>query len=229
VGKNRGKKVTLWSTDPHCYWCGIETVLTGTNDPQPLPLNAATFDHVHPQSSRLRADHRSLGVLACRDCNEKRGSHAFDEFTIESVASRVGRDMRVVSRALLAAKSVDAIKTPSRWRGRRMFVNTLTSPFTQCHYCGQDLFWREKAADADIEIVWETRKTVWVSRRDGVRLREYRKGTVDHVVPISQNGRNHVENLVGCCESCNLAKGRQESAHCNRIATESARNRNRMT
>jgi hypothetical protein len=57
-----------------------------------------------------------------------------------------------------------------------MFVQTLSSPFTLCTYCGQDLFWREKVADADIEIVRQTRKTVWVSRRDGVLLQEPRTG-----------------------------------------------------
>lgn len=34
--------------------------------------------------------------------------------------------------------------------------------------------------------------------------------TVDHVVPRSKGGKNIWENLVACCETCNVKKGNQD-------------------
>ncbi|MEM9069565.1 MAG: HNH endonuclease [Myxococcota bacterium] len=36
-----------------------------------------------------------------------------------------------------------------------------------------------------------------------------RELTIDHVLPRSRGGRSTWENLVACCRSCNLAKGRR--------------------
>ena len=34
--------------------------------------------------------------------------------------------------------------------------------------------------------------------------------TVDHVIPRSKGGQNTWENLVACCETCNVKKGNQD-------------------
>jgi len=32
-------------------------------------------------------------------------------------------------------------------------------------------------------------------------------GTIDHVIPVSQGGTNHPDNLVPACAACNYSKG----------------------
>lgn len=71
------KRSRMHRADPHCFWCGRETVLTGhINAP-----NLATIDHLysrlHPQRRAPRGHDRDvvLHVLACWTCNQAR-SHA---------------------------------------------------------------------------------------------------------------------------------------------------------
>lgn len=60
---NRG---VLFARDPHCHWCGLETV-----QPQPgAPMQPfhATLDHVYGVKSLMR----NVMVLACHACNSRR-------------------------------------------------------------------------------------------------------------------------------------------------------------
>ena len=34
-----------------------------------------------------------------------------------------------------------------------------------------------------------------------------RKFTIDHLLPISRGGSGRIENLIGACAACNVAKG----------------------
>lgn len=34
-----------------------------------------------------------------------------------------------------------------------------------------------------------------------------RRFSIDHLIPRSRGGSNELENLVGCCAACNVAKG----------------------
>lgn len=65
----------LFITSPYCFWCGVLTVLAGSNYNEP---DLATVDHLyskfHPER---KAKHSSRGgnvlhVLACRACNQER-------------------------------------------------------------------------------------------------------------------------------------------------------------
>lgn len=74
VIKQTGKRARLYRQDPHCYWCGILTVLDTGFQP-----HSATIDHlysrVHPNRNAPRGNDRSelLHVLSCLQCNQERG------------------------------------------------------------------------------------------------------------------------------------------------------------
>ena len=73
----RTKKLKLWNSNPHCFWCGCLTILT--NDAQqkgnPDP-RMATVDHLYSRYNPMRWTRPKPGelrlVLACVECNSKR-------------------------------------------------------------------------------------------------------------------------------------------------------------
>lgn len=79
------EKIAMWKENPHCYWCGIETVVY-TNVPRDFvfPDNAATIDHVYPINDPRRLEFKkkkkpSPVVLACKKCNWERGSKSLEK------------------------------------------------------------------------------------------------------------------------------------------------------
>lgn len=76
---NGNRRRNLWKADPHCHWCGIETVsLTHEETKGKLPpLNMATLDHLHSRLDPARLEAVKPGecrtVLACWKCNHERG------------------------------------------------------------------------------------------------------------------------------------------------------------
>ena len=38
----------------------------------------------------------------------------------------------------------------------------------------------------------------------------FQQMTVDHIIPKSSGGKNHQENLLICCRSCNIKKGKKK-------------------
>ena len=64
------------------------------------------------------------------------------------------------------------------------------------------------------QVKLEIRKEIW--ERDNYQCTYCEKDidkkrgshlTVDHVVPRTQGGANHISNLVTCCSECNKKKG----------------------
>lgn len=51
---------------------------------------------------------------------------------------------------------------------------------------------------------WENKKEDFGNRC--VVCKKARKLTVDHIIPISRNGSNYIENIQPLCESCNYSK-----------------------
>ena len=75
-GKFTRRRLRLWKDNPHCYWCGIETVLA--DGERPLPPDAATLDHIRSRFVPERAQkdgkwRQGIIVLACNECNHERG------------------------------------------------------------------------------------------------------------------------------------------------------------
>ena len=68
----------LWEANPHCHYCGIETIWHSSKHNETLPDNAATIDHVisrlDPRRYLLPYYPSSLFVLACSRCNHERGA-----------------------------------------------------------------------------------------------------------------------------------------------------------
>lgn len=74
--KNRRR--ILFERDPHCHWCGCLTVLLAypNSAARSWPKNAATVDHLDSRLSPRRnyAGGEERTVLACRECNHRRGA-----------------------------------------------------------------------------------------------------------------------------------------------------------
>lgn len=73
--------------------------------------------------------------------------------------------------------------------------------------------WAKKRIEA-MGVVWELKPGEW-----SALLRKYGKRclkcgstkdiTKDHVVPLIEGGRHHIDNLQPLCRSCNSSKGRK--------------------
>lgn len=98
--RKRRRLVLLWLRDSRCYWCGIETALyiaaasgTGTQRHAPDAPEKATIDHLHSKLSGKRYevhDWTELTVLACYECNHRRGKEEQQAVGIEELHRRSG-------------------------------------------------------------------------------------------------------------------------------------------
>ena len=80
---NRIRTLKLIGINPHCYWCGVKTLIM-ENPPLILPNNYATVDHLYSRRhKRIRKERELIGkkrndgsniyyVLACNRCNQRR-------------------------------------------------------------------------------------------------------------------------------------------------------------
>lgn len=64
----------MWENNPNCHWCNVPTVRVEASQ-QKLDPNSATFDHLYHKSNPQRHTRKgkNLGVLACYECNQRRG------------------------------------------------------------------------------------------------------------------------------------------------------------
>lgn len=80
----------LWREDPHCHYCGVETILKpnhvkGLTTPEERD-RLATIDHIRPRHhpDRLKpANGEVLHVLACSKCNNERDKRELAEKPLE--------------------------------------------------------------------------------------------------------------------------------------------------
>ncbi len=82
-GRSRRRKIKLWLEDCRCYWCRQPTILvvcpSGMKNQEryiPSFSKQATIDHLnHRQGGKRKQIYNvETTVLACRECNEKRGA-----------------------------------------------------------------------------------------------------------------------------------------------------------
>lgn len=79
--QKEGTRRRLWKRQRgKCYYCKRDTVIRKIHNGQQQPHNLATLDHVVPLSKDgVFAPTRNC-VMACRLCNEARGSKSQAEF-----------------------------------------------------------------------------------------------------------------------------------------------------
>jgi hypothetical protein len=73
--KLRKQRLRLWQADPHCFWCGVRTILPSKQWKGPVSPNVATIDHLRPRHHPGRlipANGEIRRVLSCWKCNNDR-------------------------------------------------------------------------------------------------------------------------------------------------------------
>ena len=86
---NNKKRVhKLWHKDPHCHWCGTETVLRQRDGFGRMHPTDATLDHLFPKYHPLKGKTirgEEVTVLACYKCNNERGNTYMQEKKLEGL------------------------------------------------------------------------------------------------------------------------------------------------
>ena len=88
-------KIRLWEKDPHCYYCGVLTILPpagiikSSSDP-----NLATIDHVYSKFNLMRwvksegEDKKNRYVLSCQKCNNERQRREYESLPLIEQSAR---------------------------------------------------------------------------------------------------------------------------------------------
>ena len=87
---NREFKLKLWQADKRCYWCRRETKLINVTEIQgPADPLMATIDHLVSRYSPQRWVKRDkTKVLACYECNARRGMEETKKLSKEELVKR---------------------------------------------------------------------------------------------------------------------------------------------
>jgi len=92
----------LHKRDPDCHWCRKPTVLMRVHTKETV-RNRATLDHLddrfEPRRGRYKQQERT--VLACWDCNHKRGQRRQAEcIALQRVKSQAGHIAKAIEQTL---------------------------------------------------------------------------------------------------------------------------------
>lgn len=102
----RRRRVKLFHEQKgRCYWCSCEMTLEQPED-QPLPRNFATIEHLDDRLSGRRGSMPGeRTVVACTDCNERRGRDSEDKHIAEhrERSSRAPRNGTRLGKLLMSA------------------------------------------------------------------------------------------------------------------------------
>lgn len=74
MGKHTRRLRRLHGADPHCHWCGAETVIGAVTFAGRAAAKAATIDHVYGRLTPERRAGNKSCVLACSGCNQWRNN-----------------------------------------------------------------------------------------------------------------------------------------------------------
>lgn len=89
-------KFKLWIKDPHCVYCGVETILPDdcNEKGKPAPPNMATIDHKYSKLNPLRNVVKQEYLLCCNLCNNYRGQIEQDKLSIDELRMRSRKGFR---------------------------------------------------------------------------------------------------------------------------------------
>lgn len=95
------KRKRRHAENPNCHWCGIETVLVEGHSKETI-RNKATLDHMDDRFDPMRGKRggERRVVLACWDCNHRRGrerqAELLDVQRAKTIIGGVAKQMRRV-------------------------------------------------------------------------------------------------------------------------------------
>lgn len=106
---NRELRLQLWNENPHCYWCGKETLLIDLNNKRVKKQqwkDAATLDHLYTkyELDKRKSEGNPI-VLACQECNHRRGAESTKAQPIEELWRRAGQLERMIQEGRLTKPS----------------------------------------------------------------------------------------------------------------------------
>lgn len=90
-------RIKLWSENPYCVYCGIETILPDDHRQRrgvPVPKNVATIDHKYSRYNPMRNVEKQELLLSCNLCNNYRAQLEEDKIPIEELRTRSQRAIR---------------------------------------------------------------------------------------------------------------------------------------
>lgn len=82
---------------------------------------------------------------------------------------------------------------------RAAYVSERESPLDECGYCHDHVLWSELLCPTKIIDKGHRYITYMV---DGERVKT-KTATIEHIVPLAQNGGNRMSNLMAACWWCN--------------------------
>jgi hypothetical protein len=95
--KLRRRRIALWhAQEGKCYWCHCDTVLVEpVAKRKEQPHNMATLDHLRSRFDPTRREKPKRGeqrlVMACQECNHRRGAEEIASRSIEQRRIDCGR------------------------------------------------------------------------------------------------------------------------------------------
>lgn len=87
-------RMKMWIDDPHCVYCGMETILPSHAKLQrgePSPPNLATIDHKYSRYNPQRDIEKQEYFLCCFLCNNYKAQLEEDKVPIEELRERSRR------------------------------------------------------------------------------------------------------------------------------------------
>ena len=97
---DKRRKEILFARHPFCYWCGKEVKIYSYKHHGKSPLDMATLDHLRTRYNperQILSPHKEQTVLACWECNHRRGEEDTKNIPIEELHRRSGKNILINS------------------------------------------------------------------------------------------------------------------------------------
>lgn len=114
-------KYKLWVKDPHCIFCGVETILSDKKDKvkgKGAPLHMATIDHKYSKLNPLRDIVKQEYQLCCNLCNNYKAQIEEDKLPLEELQKRSRKGFERTKIIKPKAVYVKSIYNPKTGKGK---------------------------------------------------------------------------------------------------------------
>lgn len=127
------QRLAIWKYDPHCYWCGVKTILPSKHWKGPTASNVATIDHLRPRHHPGRLEpcngREFRRVLSCFKCNNERDRIEHEMMPREKLWEMCG-NYPLSTKPLDELKRIESIllaKEPKRKADRESIYRSLVA------------------------------------------------------------------------------------------------------